>query len=388
MKYRLYIGALVTVALSLALVAVPNTTYAATCSFTRDLDLNIDGEDVRCLQKYLNGAGYKIAASGVGSPGNETSLYRQLTKDAVAKWQAANGLTASGYFGPQSRALYNKLVSGVVSSGNSSAPSTTGQYGGLNASEVQAFLAKLNGTSSGNSSTATTNANKQSEAQQRLKKAIDEVRNEDDFEEEDVRDALVTLLDAMKAYLSGSYNDASADALEAYEKLDGKAVNQDELDDDIKDAKEALDDARDDVADAEDDDKDVDDAEDLLDDAEDKLDDAEKAYDDKDYKDAREYLNDAEELIADALDEIGVDREDEADQAIEDAEQAIDDAKDAIEKADDDGEDVDSAEKLLDAAEERLDDAKDSFDDDEWENAIEDAEDAEDLAKDAVDELD
>lgn len=387
MKKQLYIGAVVAI-FAVAVVTVPQQAVAATCSFTRDLDLGIDGEDVRCLQKFLNGAGYKIAASGVGSPGNETSLFRQLTKDAIAKWQAANGLPASGYFGPQSRALYNKIVSGVVSGGSSNAPSTTNSYGGLNPSEVQAFLARLNGTSSGSSSSgSSSNVGKQSEAQQRLKKVIDEIRNEDDFEEDDVRDALVTLLDAMKAYLNGSYSDAAADALEAYETLDGKSVNEDELEDDIEDVKKKLDDARDEVADAEDDDVDVDDAEDLLDDAEDKLDEAEEAYDDEDYKDAREYLDEAEELIADALDEIGVDRESEAEQAIEDAEEAIDEAKDAIEEAEDNDEDVDSAEELLDAAEERLDDAKDSFDDEEWEDAIEDAEDAEDLAKDAIDEL-
>ena len=77
------------------------------CSFGRTLELNVDGEDVRCLQTYLNGAGFTIAESGPGSVGNETSLFRGLTEAAVVRWQKANGVVpASGVFGPQSQAAY------------------------------------------------------------------------------------------------------------------------------------------------------------------------------------------------------------------------------------------------------------------------------------------
>lgn len=77
------------------------------CSFTRDLTVGAKGDDVKCLQQYLNGKGYKIAASGAGSPGNETTTFGSLTKAAAAKWQAANGVSpAMGYFGSISRAKY------------------------------------------------------------------------------------------------------------------------------------------------------------------------------------------------------------------------------------------------------------------------------------------
>ncbi|MBI1975270.1 MAG: peptidoglycan-binding protein [Parcubacteria group bacterium] len=87
---------------------------AASCSFSRSLYVGVSGDDVMCLQKYLNGAGYQIASSGAGSPGSETQYFGSLTKAAVAKWQAANSVSpAVGYFGVISRAKYDSLF-GVV----------------------------------------------------------------------------------------------------------------------------------------------------------------------------------------------------------------------------------------------------------------------------------
>lgn len=85
---------------------------AGKCAFTRDLTDGVTGDDVMCLQKYLNGAGgAQISASGAGSPGSETKYFGAKTKAAVAKWQAANGTSpAAGYFGPKSRAKYDSMV--------------------------------------------------------------------------------------------------------------------------------------------------------------------------------------------------------------------------------------------------------------------------------------
>jgi peptidoglycan hydrolase-like protein with peptidoglycan-binding domain len=91
---------------------------AATCDFTRDLEEGVTGEDVRCLQKYLNSSGYIITTSGAGSPGNETSLFRSLTKETIAKWQKANGLPGTGFWGPASQAKYNSLVKSLGTSFN------------------------------------------------------------------------------------------------------------------------------------------------------------------------------------------------------------------------------------------------------------------------------
>ena len=86
-------------------------TPTAGCAFTRNLSLGVTGEDVRCLQRYLNGAGFPVSASGAGSAGAETTLYGPLTQSAVARWQAANNVApAVGYFGPISQAKYQALV--------------------------------------------------------------------------------------------------------------------------------------------------------------------------------------------------------------------------------------------------------------------------------------
>ena len=101
----------------------PSKTFAADkCSFTRDLELGMTGEDIRCLQKYLNSSGYIIASTGVGSVGHETNQLKDLTKKAIKKWQSDNGLSATGYFGPLSRQKYESLIVGNSDS------STTSSY--------------------------------------------------------------------------------------------------------------------------------------------------------------------------------------------------------------------------------------------------------------------
>lgn len=81
------------------------------CNFSRDLSMGVSGEDVRCLQRYLNSAGFTVAASGAGSSGSETIYFGALTKAAVSKWQTANNISpALGYFGPLSRAKYLQLT--------------------------------------------------------------------------------------------------------------------------------------------------------------------------------------------------------------------------------------------------------------------------------------
>src|SRR3989344_106815 len=89
------------------------SSTAVQCTFTRSLSQGVTGSDVQCLQRYLNGAGHQVAASGSGSPGNETTYFGGLTRAAVSSWQAANGVSpTAGYFGQLSQAKYNALVAG------------------------------------------------------------------------------------------------------------------------------------------------------------------------------------------------------------------------------------------------------------------------------------
>lgn len=109
-----------------ALMQQAGQAPSTACNFTRNLYLGVVGEDVKCLQQYLNSTQYKVATSGAGSPGNETTYYGLKTKAAVASWQAGNGVSpASGYFGPLSRAKYQSLVAGGPGPGATPTPSVT-----------------------------------------------------------------------------------------------------------------------------------------------------------------------------------------------------------------------------------------------------------------------
>ena len=86
------------------------TSGAASGAFTRDLDVGSTGDDVKALQVFLNTHGYPLASSGPGSSGNETSTFGGLTQAALAKFQAAKGISPTmGYFGPKTRAAISGM---------------------------------------------------------------------------------------------------------------------------------------------------------------------------------------------------------------------------------------------------------------------------------------
>lgn len=98
------------------LLALQGGTSGATtkCTFTRSLFQGVRGDDVKCLQQYLNSTTNKVAASGPGSPGSETTYFGPATRAAVGRWQAANGVSpAAGYFGTLSRAKYSLMMAGA-----------------------------------------------------------------------------------------------------------------------------------------------------------------------------------------------------------------------------------------------------------------------------------
>ncbi len=75
-------------------------------TFKKDLFYGMTDPDVIDLQRYLNSHGCRVAVIGSGSPGNETDYFGELTRLALAKFQAMNGIVPSiGFCGPLTRAF-------------------------------------------------------------------------------------------------------------------------------------------------------------------------------------------------------------------------------------------------------------------------------------------
>jgi len=372
------LGLLIT---TLLFVGVTAPVEAATeCTFNRTLKLGVEGEDVRCLQKFLNTSGYTISLSGAGSVGKETDEFRTFTNDAVMRWQEAHGLIADGIFGPSSQAKYKTKVSG---------------------STTVPVVTKLTTPTA-----IVMIANEEKSAIQAMKKALDALADveiaiddaDDDGQntseaEEDFLKASKDMFDAMRYFLAGNFAKAQFEAEDAIENADEafEETGGEEKEDARKaldDISDMYDDAEDDIDDADDDGIDVDGAENYLRQADEYIELAEDAYDDGDYDDALDYIDDAENRIEDALDEIDEDKEkDEAEDEIDEAKDDLRDAQDEVEEADDDGDDVDDAEDLLDEAEDLIDDAEDEYDDEDYDRAIKLAKEAQELIDDALDEL-
>jgi peptidoglycan hydrolase-like protein with peptidoglycan-binding domain len=85
-------------------------------TFNTNLTVGSKGTDVMNLQKVLNmSADTKVASSGAGSPGMESTYFGALTKAAVMKFQAKFGISpVAGYVGPVTRAKLNTMGGVVV----------------------------------------------------------------------------------------------------------------------------------------------------------------------------------------------------------------------------------------------------------------------------------
>jgi hypothetical protein len=101
-------------------VAVPAapSSPSVSGSITSNLNFGMSHSQVVLVQKTLNANGYTVSVSGPGSPGNETSYFGSLTREAVKRFQCSKGIVCSGTesstgygrVGPMTRSALNQLA--------------------------------------------------------------------------------------------------------------------------------------------------------------------------------------------------------------------------------------------------------------------------------------
>lgn len=102
-------------------------------TFTKSLKLGMIDNEVKELQIFLNNNGFPVALTGIGSSGQETNYFGNLTKKAVTMFQEANrseildpqGLTqGTGAFFASTRGLINRILAknSIAVDNNASVP--------------------------------------------------------------------------------------------------------------------------------------------------------------------------------------------------------------------------------------------------------------------------
>jgi hypothetical protein len=330
---------------------LPNITKAAQCSFTRDLAEGSSGSDVKCLQQYLNNTSFKISSSGVGSPGHETITLRNLTKQAIKKWQSANGISSTGYFGPVSRQKYLSLtaISTVPVNTTNNTASIILSKTEMQA-KINAMLEQINKLKDQRIKTTTEKQDTKTEAKESLTEAetaINDTQSKVDTAYKDgkqvdrsneyLKDAKEKLIDANRAYKKDNYSNSLTLTNEIFDLVD-KALTKIGITSTSKtEAKEELDKAENTIKNAEikinEADrlgKEVDNSNTIINDANNKFNQAKSYYDNKDYVQTINYANAADNLADDAVDAIGESETTEAETAINNAKNSLNDAKSLI----------------------------------------------------------
>jgi Putative peptidoglycan binding domain/IPT/TIG domain len=92
----------------------PSFSYP-TFSFQKNLKFGDNNQDIRQLQIVLNrDADTHVSSSGVGSSGQESNYFGQLTTNAVMRFQTKYGISATGFVGVLTRTKLNQIVPAMV----------------------------------------------------------------------------------------------------------------------------------------------------------------------------------------------------------------------------------------------------------------------------------
>ncbi|MEI7463249.1 MAG: peptidoglycan-binding domain-containing protein, partial [Candidatus Taylorbacteria bacterium] len=78
---------------------------AESYTFPNDLYVGASGQDVSNMQTQLINLGFDI--SSISSGATSKGYFGQQTKDALIRYQTANSIPATGFFGPLTRGRWN-----------------------------------------------------------------------------------------------------------------------------------------------------------------------------------------------------------------------------------------------------------------------------------------
>lgn len=123
-KLKFFVAGVATIAFALVAVKGASAAYV----HAGLLKQGSRGTQVLALQQALNATAYKVALTGAGSAGYETTYFGPATKAAVMKFQAANGLTADGIVGAATGAKLAGLGGTTVPSGLPAGCTSTSGY--------------------------------------------------------------------------------------------------------------------------------------------------------------------------------------------------------------------------------------------------------------------
>jgi hypothetical protein len=77
--------------------------------FTTTFGIGANNPQVRYLQRFLNTHGFPVG-TGLGSYGKEVDTFGPVTKATLIKYQLANGIEGTGYFGQLTRSKINQVL--------------------------------------------------------------------------------------------------------------------------------------------------------------------------------------------------------------------------------------------------------------------------------------
>ena len=371
-------------------ISTPNVSAATPgCTFNRDLQMGVVGDDVKCLQKYLNDNGFTIATTGAGAKGKETGEFKALTEAALVRWQKANKLSpASGYFGPRSQQVFKTLQSG----GATVKPTvSTTTASGVDTSEEALLkkIAEIKGQLSGTvvtkntetkpvpvTTTVPSNVGKKlKEIISKLKDAEGEVADNDDADDYDnavdsLSDARSDFYKAVLAYIGGDsvlvtdtikdIENSIADALDAV----GASSEASDAKDAISAVRKKIKKTEATVDQADTDGKATTKSDALIKKAKTAVDEAGTALSDEEYDDVNDLVDDAESYLDDAIAAIGKKNSSGgAEQDLKEARSDYSDVLSDVKLALKDGDTVGDAESMLSKAKSKLNKAQTAIDD-------------------------